>query len=118
MQSLLLIVLGIVIGGLAALAALRGRMVTLQRELAHERDGSGERLAQLLRASSEHLVQLHTEPPARQQAEARGEMEKREKAVADMVRPLSESLTRVDGRLERLHPAPPPTTTMLHQPLK
>ena len=47
MQSLLFIVLGIVIGGLAALAALRGRMVTLQRELAHERDGSGERLAQL-----------------------------------------------------------------------
>ena len=79
MQSLLLIVLGIVIGGLAALAALRGRMVTLQRELSHEREGSGERLAQLLRASNEQLLQLHNESMSRQQAESRSEMEKREK---------------------------------------
>jgi len=118
MQSLLLIVLGIVIGGLAALAALRGRMVTLQRELSHEREGSGERLAQLLRASNEQLLQLHNESMSRQQAESRSEMEKREKAVADMVRPLSESLTRVDGRLERLDRDRVQTTTMLQEQLR
>ena len=118
MQSLLFIVLGIVIGGLAALAALRGRMVTLQRELAHERDGSGERLAQLLRASNEQLLQLHNESMTRQQAESRNELEKREKAVADMVRPLSDSLTRVDGRLERLDRDRVQTTTMLQQQLR
>jgi len=118
MQSLLLIVLGIVIGGLAALAALRGRMVTLQRELSHEREGSGERLAQLLRASNEQLLQLHNESMSRQQAESRSEMEKREKAVTDMVRPLSESLTRVDGRLERLDRDRVQTTTMLQEQLR
>ena len=118
MQSLLLIVLGIVIGGLAAVAALRGRMVALQHELARERDGSGERLAQLLRASNEQLVQLHNESMNRQQAEARSEMEKREKAVADMVKPLSESLTRVDGRLERLDRDRVQNTTMLQEQLR
>jgi len=118
MQALLRIVLGIVIGGLAARAALRGRMVTLQRELSQGREGSGERLAQLLRASNEQLLQLHNESMSRQQAESRSEMEKREKAVADMVRPLSESLTRVDGRLERLDRDRVQTTTMLQEQLR
>jgi DNA recombination protein RmuC len=45
-------------------------------------------------------------------------MEKREKAVADMVRPLSESLTRVDGRLERLDRDRVQTTTMLQEQLR
>jgi DNA recombination protein RmuC len=118
MQSLLFIVLGIVIGGLAAFAALRGRMAALEQELVHERDGSGERLAQLLRASNEQLLQLNNETMTRQQAEARSEMERREKAVAEMVRPLGESLTRVDGRLERLDRDRVQTTSMLQEQLK
>jgi DNA recombination protein RmuC len=102
MTELATIVVGVVIGALGMLAALRPRMVTLQRDLADERGQSDERMARLLKASGEHLVQLANETLGRQQVEARGELERREKAVAEMVRPLTESLSKVDTRLERL----------------
>src|SRR3954447_10766523 len=100
MDMVLMLVVGGVIGVLATLAALRPRMVSLQRDLAEERSGSDERMARLLKASGDHLLQLANETLGRQQVEVRSDLEQRQKAVAEMVRPLTESLTRVDARLE------------------
>ena len=60
----------------------------------------------------------HNETLGRQQVEARGDLERREKAVAEMVRPLTESLTRVDARLERLDRDRVQTASALQQQLR
>ena len=118
MDMVLMLVVGGVIGVLATLAALRPRMVSLQRDLAEERSGSDERMARLLQASGDHLLQLANETLGRQQVEARGDLERREKAVAEMVRPLTESLSRVDARLERIDRDRVQTSSALQQQLR
>jgi DNA recombination protein RmuC len=118
MDMVLMLVVGGVIGVLATLAALRPRMVSLQRDLAEERSGSDERMARLLKASGDHLLQLANETLGRQQVEVRSDLEQRQKAVAEMVRPLTESLTRVDARLEAIDRDRVQTSSALQQQLR
>jgi DNA recombination protein RmuC len=133
------LIVGIVIGLAAALVALRPRLAEVP-ELRSERDGFAleaarleERLeaeremaedrfralsAEALTQNNEQFLALARQALGSYQTEARGELEKREKAVAQLVAPIAEQLTRVDTRLERLDRDRVRTSSMLQEQLR
>jgi DNA recombination protein RmuC len=112
---------------LRALAAESARAAVLERELVraradleHERSLAGERLATLneaqerlsasfrtlsadaVKSGIDQLSQMARAQMQTAQAEARGELEKRQRAVEQLVSPIKEQLGRVDAQLLRL----------------
>jgi len=112
----LYLLIGIVIGALAMLAVVRPRIARL-RTVERERDLLEVRLdsklqsdedrfralsAEVLKSSNEQFLTLAKQALGTYQTDARNELEKRERAVAQLVAPISEQLGKVDSRLERL----------------
>jgi len=108
--SVLSLIVGVVVGaGFMALVA-RAKLGAAARELDHERALAQERLQaaqasreqlnesfralshEALEASSKQLVELAKSQLATTQAEAKGELEKRQQAVEQLVKPLHEQL--------------------------
>jgi DNA recombination protein RmuC len=133
------LIVGIAIGGALALAALRPRLVetaTVRRErdqfaseaarlegrLESERAMAEDRFralsADALKSNNEQFLALAKQTLGTYQSEARGELEKREKAVAQLVAPISEQLGKVDTRLEKLDRDRLQTTTKLDEQLR
>jgi DNA recombination protein RmuC len=131
------LVIGLVLGVLAAVFALRSRLragaqdgarvLDLERELVraradleHERSLGAERLATLgdaqerltasfkalsaeaLQSSMAQLSKMAQAQLRTVQTEAKGDLDKRQQAVEQLVGPLKEQLGRVDGQLLRL----------------
>ncbi len=112
------------LGRLAAQAAeaaeLQRRLDRAEREVEHERELAGERLqtlqaaqarlsdsfkalsAEALQASMQQLAELAKSQLRAAQAEGRGELDKRQSAVEQLVAPLREQLGRVDQQLVAL----------------
>ncbi len=130
-QALLLgIVIGGMVGVLAAFLWLRGRLARAEMELVRQQailEGErrnaaekaellkkeGERLktefealaAQALRANNESFLAVARETLGREQAAAKGELELREQAVGKLVEPLARSLEKVNEELGRIEKA-------------
>ena len=136
---MLWLIVGIAIGGALALAALRPRLVetaTMRRErdqfaaeaarlegrLESERAMAEDRFralsADALKSNNEQFLALAKQTLGTYQSEARGELEKREKAVAQLVAPIAEQLGKVDTRLEQLDRDRLQTTTKLDEQLR
>src|SRR5947199_6737433 len=123
------LLIGLLVGALAVALVLRPRLRTLTGEAAraaeldrevvrltadlrHERDLAGDRQrmsdsfkalsAEALQASMTHLTQMAQAQLKTAQAEARGDLDKRQQAVEQLVAPLKEQLGRVDQQLLRL----------------
>jgi DNA recombination protein RmuC len=133
------LILGIAIGAGLMIAAVRPRLAevsALRRErdeyardysrlegvLETERAATADRFkalsAEALRSNNEQFLALARQTLGSFQTEAKGELEKREKAVRELVAPITESLTKVDVRLERLDRERLQTTTVLQQQLR
>jgi DNA recombination protein RmuC len=133
------LIVGLAIGAALVLAALRPRLLeaaALRRErdgykteadrlagrLEAEREMAADRFKALsndaLRANNEQFLTLAKQTLGSYQTEARGELDKREKAVQQLVGPIAESLTKVDQRLERLDRERLQTTTALQHQLR
>ena len=133
------LIIGIVIGLAAALVALRPRLAEvpalrserdglaleaarLEERLEAEREMAEDRFrslsAEALRQNNEQFLALARQALGSYQTEARGELEKREKAVAQLVAPIAEQLGRVDTRLERLDRDRVRTTSILQEQLR
>jgi len=112
----LYLLIGILIGALAMLAVVRPRIARL-RTVERERDLLEVRLdsklqsdedrfralsAEVLKSSNEQFLTLAKQALGTYQTDARNELEKRERAVAQLVAPITEQLGKVDSRLERL----------------
>jgi hypothetical protein len=116
--SLLLgIALGLVAGGIAAWLAGRGTTARLEERVAAERRAGEEKLALLaqaesklrdafaalsaeaLRRNNQSFLDLARTSLGEFQQSASSELEQRQKAVGDLVRPIQEALARVDGKL-------------------
>ena len=116
--SLLLgIALGLVAGGIAAWLAGRGTTARLEERAAAERRAGEEKLALLeqaesklrdafaalsaeaLRRNNQSFLDLARTRLGEFQQSASSELEERQKAVGDLVRPIQEALARVDGKL-------------------
>jgi DNA recombination protein RmuC len=136
---MLWLIVGIAIGGALALAALRPRLVetaVLRRErdqfasdasrlegkLESERAMAEDRFralsADALKSNNEQFLTLAKQTLGTYQSEARGELEKREKAVAQLVAPITEQLGKVDNRLEKLDRDRLQTTSKLDEQLR
>jgi len=108
-------------GGAAAIAALLWpRLVRAQSDLEHERSRAEERLATIndaqerlslsfkalsgeaLQTSVAQLTELASAQLKAAQAEAKGDLDKRQHAVEQLVAPLKEQLGRVDSQLLKL----------------
>jgi DNA recombination protein RmuC len=116
--SLLLgIALGLVVGGTAAWLVGRGTTARLEERAAGERRAGEEKLALLeqaesklrdafaalsaeaLRRNNQSFLDLARTRLGEFQQSASSELEQRQKAVGDLVRPIQEALARVDGKL-------------------
>jgi DNA recombination protein RmuC len=125
-----LILIGIALGAVVTLVLVRPRLVAasrlrhenamLQRDLEHERELGEERLrvnreaagqlsehfkalsADALRSNNEQFVQLARATLERYQVEARGDLDARRKAVAELVDPLAKSIAQVDEQIQKL----------------
>lgn len=108
-------------GALAeARLGLGGEVIELRTQLAQERKTADEKIrlledaerrlttefkslsAEALKTGSEQLVALAKSEFQTIRTEAHGDLEKRQQAMAEMVAPIKESLTKVDGRLEQI----------------
>ena len=133
------LIAGLVIGVALCLLTVRPRLVAaaalrrerdgfaaeahrLTGELESERTMAADRFkalsAEALRANNEQFLALAKQALGNYQTEARGELEKREKAVQQLVAPITESLTKVDQRLDRFDRERLQTTTVLQQQLR
>jgi DNA recombination protein RmuC len=107
------LIIGIAIGALGAWLALRAR-------IQHEREAAGERLALLeearerlgdsfkalageaLNSNNQAFVALAKSELGQHQLQAREELEKRKVAMDALVKPIADSLTSVDKKIEQL----------------
>ena len=128
-MSALFLLAGLIVGGVAVVLLLRPRLraltteaqraaeldrevVRLTADLKHERDLTGDRQrmsdsfkalsAEALQASMTHLTEMAQAQLKTAQAEAKGDLDKRQQAVEQLVAPLKEQLGKVDQQLLRL----------------
>jgi DNA recombination protein RmuC len=129
-MSVLFVLLGLILGALLVALAVRPRLralageaakaseldrevVRLTAELRHEREAAADRQrmsdsfkalsAEALQASMSQLTELARAQLKTTQAEAKGDLDKRQQAVEQLVAPLKEQLGRVDAQLLRLN---------------
>jgi DNA recombination protein RmuC len=113
-------VVGVLAGAGAVALVLRPRLVRAHADLRHERAQSEERLAavkdaqqqmsasfkalsaEALQSSMAQLTELARAQLRTAQAEAKGDLDKRQNAVEQLVGPLKDQLGRVDAQLLRL----------------
>jgi DNA recombination protein RmuC len=94
---------------------LEGRLES-ERAMAEDRFRSLS--ADALKQNNEQFLTLAKQTLGTYQSEARGELEKREKAVQQLVAPISEQLKLVDTRLERLDRDRVQSSSVLQQQLR
>src|SRR5438874_1576955 len=74
----------------------------LERKLADQFDALSRRA---LQANNEQFLQLARESLGALTESARGDLEKRQQAIGELVRPVQESLSKVDGQIQQLEKA-------------
>lgn len=102
------------------LSAARERQAELSTTLARERASAAEKLALLeraqatlsdsfkalsaeaLRSNNQSFLDLAKETLTTFQEQARGDLEKRQTAIADIVAPVRQSLERMDGQIQEM----------------
>jgi DNA recombination protein RmuC len=112
--------LGALAGALAAWLAGRSRVARLEERLDAERRAAGEKVALLqraetslrdafaslsaeaLRQNNQSFLALAQTKLGEFQQSASSDLERRQQAVGDLVRPIQESLARVDGKLREV----------------
>jgi DNA recombination protein RmuC len=117
---LLGLALGALLGALAAWLAGRSRVARLEERLDAERRAAGEKVALLqraettlrdafaslsaeaLRQNNQSFLALAQTKLGEFQQRASSDLERRQQAVGDLVRPIQESLARVDGKLQEV----------------
>jgi DNA recombination protein RmuC len=107
------LIIGLALGALGAYLILRTRM-RYEREAAAERlallEEARERLsdsfdalaAKALQSNNQAFVALATSELAQHQIKAREELDKRTTAIDQLVKPIADSLTKVDTKIEQL----------------
>jgi len=126
-MEILLCLLGAAIGALLAWALTRGRanavIARLETTLEKERETSVEKLqlleraqedlgdtfkalsSEALRSNNSSFLHLAKATLERYQETARGDLERRQQAIGELVRPLAESLDKVDRKMQEIETA-------------
>jgi len=85
-----------------AIGAATARAEAFNLAEARLKDSFGALAAQTLQANTQQLLELAKTQLVNAQAEARGDLEKRQQGIAELVRPVRESLDKVDQRIREL----------------
>ena len=107
---------GLVVGSVFAWLVARTRIAAIKTELEMTKASSEENLkildtaresfkalsSDVLKSSKEDFLQLAKLELEKLQVEARGDLEKRQDAVANLVKPIRESLDKVDSNIRQL----------------
>ena len=107
---------GLIVGSVFAWLVARTRIASLKKELEMTKASSEENLkildtaresfkalsSDVLKSSKEDFLQLAKLELEKLQVEARGDLEKRQDAVANLVKPIRESLDKVDSNIRQL----------------
>lgn len=119
-RFLFALTLGALAGALAAWLAGRSRVARLEERLDAERRAAGEKVALLqraetslrdafaslsaeaLRQNNQSFLALAQTKLGEFQQSASSDLQRRQQAVGDLVRPIQESLARVDGKLQEV----------------
>ena len=103
------IALGIAVGALVAWLAARGRVARLEERVAAERQADGRLRdafaslsAEALRRNNQSFLDLARAQLGEFQQSAAFDLTQRQQAVDELVRPIRESLARVDGKLQEV----------------
>ncbi len=104
-------------------AALKAREAELTTLLQHERKAAQEKLALLeearqklaeafqalsgeaLKSNNQAFLELARETLEKHQVQAKGDLESRQQAIEQLVKPLTESLSKVEGQIQELEKA-------------
>ncbi|MDD5351387.1 MAG: DNA recombination protein RmuC [Chthoniobacteraceae bacterium] len=123
LEAVAFFVAGLCAGGGAAWLWARARTARLEAELAMERAAAKEKLALLddarqrfsdtfqalsaeaLRQNSSSFLELANVSLERFQASARGDLERRQTAIGELVKPVRDSLEKVDAKIQELEKA-------------
>ena len=108
-----LLIVGFALGWLVARTALQRRVIQLESQLEGEKNRNKERATDIektisalsseaLRQNNTAFLQLAEEKLKQFQATAKGDLELKEKAVAELVKPIRESLEKTGRQLEKL----------------
>jgi DNA recombination protein RmuC len=97
-QTLLVLVFGLAVGGLVAWLVGRAKM---EGEL-RLRDAFASLSAEALRQNNRSFLDLAETKLGEFQHAAASDLEQRQRAVGDLVRPIQEALGRVDGKLQQV----------------
>jgi len=107
---------GLIVGSVFAWLVAKSRIAALKTELEMTKASSEENLkildtaresfkalsSDVLKSSKEDFLQLAKLELEKLQSEARGDLEKRQDAVANLVKPIRESLDKVDSNIRQL----------------
>lgn len=120
MNSALIFVAGVALGGLVLWLAGRARAARLEATLEEERRSAAERIATLersearladtfkalsgdaLKSNNESFLQLANETLARYQETAKNDLEQKRKDVETVVKPIADSLEKVNTQIQEL----------------
>jgi DNA recombination protein RmuC len=96
------VIVGAALGAIFTWLLLRGRLIAERRALADTTATFRALSADALQSNNESFLQLARTQLESYQAQARGDLEQRERAVEQLVTPIRESLDRVDGKIQEL----------------
>jgi DNA recombination protein RmuC len=102
-MSAVWLVIGLAVGAGVTALIMRERIRSLRENQAQMSDSFKAMSAEALDASIKQLTELAKSQLQSTQAEAKGELEKRQLAVEQLVRPLKDQLQRVDQQLVALN---------------
>jgi DNA recombination protein RmuC len=97
------LIIGVALGAGATALVMRERIRAVRASQEQMSDSFKALSAEALQASVGHLTELARAQQSASQAEARGDLDKRAQAVAQLVEPLREQLGRVDQQLLALN---------------
>lgn len=101
-MTALWLLIGIALGAVGVWLAIRGRMQH-ERETAARMSDSFKALAsEALRSNNETFVSLAKSELSQHQIQAREDLDKRRQAMEELVKPIGDSLTSVDKKIEQL----------------
>ncbi len=117
-MSLAIFVVGLALGALIVWLVMREKVALIKQAQLQLSDAFKALSADALKSNNQSFLELANTTLAKFQESARNDLESRQKSIDEMVKPLKESLTRVDNDLQEIEKASISTHASLTEQMK